>query len=327
MRKNITPKITAKRILWIALILFILMNIVAFFHAYKFTHFSLTETSKTRDPRKLSFSQKTNAILFGVNNPRPENKIIPDRPFETVKLKSNKIIECWLIKTKEPRGTVILFHGYSSDKSSMLGKAAILLDMGYNTLLVDFMGSGGSEGIQTTIGVWEAQEVKTAFDFLDSSGERNILLFGESMGAVAIMKAEAEFRLPATALILECPFGSLLETVETRFRTMHIPVFPMAQLLVFWGGAENDFNGFTHKPVQFAKSITCPTMLFYGEKDDKVSGKEIDEIYRNLQGPKKLVRFPLAGHGNYLEYIQNRMGNEYPFIHAGVSKKISAVPT
>jgi uncharacterized protein len=300
MRKNLTPKINAKRILWIALILFILMNMVAFFHAYKFTHFSLTETSKTREPKKLSFTEKTKTILFGVSNPRPENKIIPDRPYETVKLKSNKKIECWYIRSKEHKGTVILFHGYGSDKSSMLAKAVILLDLGYNTLLVDFMGSGGSEGIQTTVGVWEAMEVKTAFDFMESSGEQNILLLGTSMGAVAIMRAEAEFRLPATALILECPFGSLLETVETRFRTMHIPVFPMAPLLVFWGGAQNDFNGFTHKPIQFAKSITCPTLLLYGEKDDKVSGNEIDEIYSNLCGPKKLIRYPLAGHGDYL---------------------------
>jgi uncharacterized protein len=300
MRKNLTPKINTTRILWISLILFILMNIVAYFHAYKFTHFSLTETSKTGQPQKLSFTEKTMTILFGVNNPRPENKIIPDQPFETVKLKSNKQIECWLIKSKEHRGTVILFHGYGSDKSSMLGKATLLRDLGYNTLLVDFMGSGGSEGVQTTVGVLEALEVKTAFDFLDSSGERNILLLGTSMGAVAIMRAEAEFRLPAKALILECPFGTLLETVETRFRTMHIPVFPMAHLLVFWGGAQNAFNGFSHKPVQYAKSITCPTLLLYGEKDDKVSGKEIDEIYYNLQGPKKVKRYPLAGHGDYL---------------------------
>ncbi len=300
MRKNLTSKINTKRILRIALILFILMNIVAYFHAYKFTHFSLTETSKTREPKKLSFSEKIVTILFGVNNPRPENKIIPDRPFETVTLKSNKKIECWLIKSKDHKGTVILFHGYGSDKSSMLDEATLLLDLGYNTLLVDFMGSGGSEGVETTVGVWEALEVKTAFDFLDSSGERNIILLGTSMGAAAIMRAEAEFRLPVSALILECPFGTLLETVETRFRTMHIPVFPMAHLLVFWGSVQNNFNGFTHNPVQYAKSITCPTLLIYGEKDDKVSGNEIDEIFSNLEGPKKLIRYPMAGHGDYL---------------------------
>lgn len=294
-----TKKIS-RRILWIAGTLFILMNMVAYFHAYKFTHFSLADKNKTKDPKKLGWSQKINTLIFGINNPRPENNSTPDSPYETIKLRSNKIIECWLIRSREHKGTVILFHGYAANKSSLLDEANIFLKLGYNTLLVDFMGSGGSEGIQTTIGTWEAQEVKTAADFIDSTGERNIILFGTSMGAVAIMRAESQFKLHARGLILECPFGTLLTTVQARFRNMRVPGFPMANLLVFWGGAENDFNGFTHKPVEYAKSISCPTLLIYGELDDKVSRKEIDEIYLNLAGPKKLITYPLAGHEDYL---------------------------
>jgi pimeloyl-ACP methyl ester carboxylesterase len=42
--------------------------------------------------------------------------------------------------------------------------------------------------------------------------------------------------------------------------------------------------------------------MFYGEKDGRVDRKEIDEIYANLPGPKKLVTFPEAGHVNYLSH-------------------------
>ena len=38
----------------------------------------------------------------------------------------------------------------------------------------------------------------------------------------------------------------------------------------------------------------------YGEKDDRVSREEIDEIYSNLRGIKYLRTYPLAGHENYL---------------------------
>ena len=296
-----------KRIFWICLSLFILMNVSAYFHAYKFTHFNPDAALKTKDAKHLSFGEKAETIFFGINNPRPENKTEPSVPFETIKLKSNKEIECWKINTDSscidctsPKGTVILFHGYSGQKSSMLDKADIFLKLGYNVLLPDFMGSGGSEGNQTTIGFYEAEEVKTCVDYISSSGEKNIILFGTSMGAAAIMKAMNDHPLPVSSIILECPFGSMLDAVKNRFAEMNVPVFPMAYLLVFWGGVQNGFNAFNHCPSDYGKNIHCPALLLYGEKDEKVTREEIDEIFKNIAGEKKLITYPDAGHENYL---------------------------
>jgi pimeloyl-ACP methyl ester carboxylesterase len=263
-----------KTLLWLVLTVFILINAIAFFHAYKFTHFDSSERSKTKDAAHLSFVQKMGVVIFGINNPRQQNKTTPKGQFETIRLKSNKEIECWFIRTEACKGTVILFHGYSGEKSSMLDKASIFQSLGYNTLLVDFMGAGGSEGNQTTIGFKESYEVKDCVDFLNKRGEKNIVLFGTSLGATAIMKAMHDHQLPVSSIIIECPFGTMLQTVENRFATMHIPSFPMAHLLVFWGGVQNGFNAFSHNPVDYAKKIKCPTLLFYGAKDEKVSPGE-----------------------------------------------------
>ena len=92
----------------------------------------------------------------------------------------------------------------------------------------------------------------------------------------------------------------MLKTVKARFKTIGVPSFPMANLLVLWGGALNDFNAFKHNPIDYASSINCPTLLLYGEKDEKVSRKEMDAIFNNLSGDKKLATYPLAGHENYL---------------------------
>lgn len=264
------------------------MNIVAYFHAYKFTHFDAALKTKTKDAKHLSPFDTFKAVFTGVKNPRPANSILPTRNFATIKLKSNKEIECWFMKADSSKGTVILFHGYSGQKSSMLDKADVFLNLGYNTFLIDFMGCGGSEGVQTTIGFYEAEEVKSAFDYLIEKKEKNIILFGTSMGAVAIMKAQNDYNLDATSIIIECPFGTMLETVQARFKTMHVPSFPMPNLLVFWGGYQNNFDAFNHNPKEYAKHINCPTLLLYGEKDEKVSREEIDAIYQNLSGKKNL---------------------------------------
>ncbi len=136
------------------------------------------------------------------------------------------------------------------------------------------------------------------------------------MGAVAIMKAMKDFSLKATSIILECPFGTMLETVQARFKTMNVPSFPMANLLVFWGGIQNDFNAFKHNPANYAKSITCPVLLLSGEKDEKVSMNEINRIFKNLAGKKKLSIYPLAGHENYLiKYKEQWTDDVAAFLH------------
>lgn len=276
------------------------MNVVAAFHAYKFTHFAGSNMEKTKAPQKLSAVQKLKALILGVSNPRPENHIFPAGDYETINIKSNTTIECWRMKAAYAKGTVILFHGFSGNKSLMLDKAAIFLQLGYNTLLVDFMGSGGSAGNQTTIGFLEAEEVKACFNYVKETGEQNLYLFGTSMGAVAIMKAISDNHIRPTGIILECPFGSMYRTVCARFKTMNAPAFPMAGLLVFWGGLENGFWAFGHNPETYAKKIDCPTLLLYGAKDESVSRSETDEIFRGITGRKKLKIYPDAAHENYL---------------------------
>jgi pimeloyl-ACP methyl ester carboxylesterase len=205
-----------------------------------------------------------------------------------------------LLNAPNSLGTVILFHGYGGEKSSMLDKAYEFIKLGYSTLLVDFMGAGDSEGNETTIGFKEAIEVRDCFNYLKVKGEKRIVLLGTSMGAVAIMKAIKDYEIQPKGIIIECPFGTMYKTVCARFHLMHIPTFPIASMLMFWGGIQNGFWAFNHNPENYARKINCPVLLLYGEKDIKVSKPEIDTIYSRIPGPKKLVTFPLAGHENYL---------------------------
>lgn len=288
-----------KRLTYSFVLLCILLNVVAFFHAYKFTHFDASKTG-TKDIGQLSIGQKIRIAVLGVNNPRPILRKLPDTTFETIKLRTTKKLECWLIKSESSKGAVILFHGYGGEKSSMLDKAGIFLELGYSTMLVDFRGSGGSEGVQTTIGYDEAKDVKACYDYLTEAGNQSIHLFGTSMGAVAIMKAIADYGVNPSSIIIECPFGTMYKTVEARFKIQGVPAFPMAGLLMFWGGVQNGFWAFSHNPEEYAKSIACPTLLLYGGQDPKVSKEETESIYHNLQGEKKLIVYPLSGHENYL---------------------------
>jgi alpha-beta hydrolase superfamily lysophospholipase len=288
-----------KYLLRTLLVLFVLANVMAFFHARKFTHFDPDVTERV-DPSKVSFMKKAYIMFTGVSLPRPKTKVQPDRPFTTVQLKSNVSIVCWEMKAERPKGTVVLCHGYGGEKSDMLGRAYMFVDSGYNVLLPDFMGAGASGGNECTIGYKEAENVKTCVYYLRGKGEKNIYLMGSSMGAVAIMRAASIYNMPVKALVLECPFGSMRQTVKNRFEMVGFPAFPLSDMLVFWGGVQNGFNAFSHNPEDYAKKIKLPVLLLSGGIDDRVKRFEIDDIYFNLACKKQLIRYPLAGHESYL---------------------------
>ena len=300
-----------KKIIKTVAFLFLSMNIIAAFHAYKFTHFATDVAEKTKSPKELGFFGKVKTLLFGINNPRPSSRILPSKPYETVHLQSSQKIECWHVKIPNSKGTVAIFHGFSGNKGSMLDKSEAFNALGYGTFLVDFIGTGGSEGNETTIGFKEGQDVKACIDYLrQQQKEQNVIVFGTSMGAAAILKAAQTFDIQPNAAILECPFGTMYKTVCARFDHMNVPPFPMAGLLVFWGGIENGFWAFSHNPQNYAKAVHFPTLLLYGEKDIEVSREETDALFQNLGGVKFLKTYPDAGHENYLTRYNKEWTND-----------------
>ena len=294
------------------LLVLALMNLIAAFHAYRFTHYS-EGLNKTKEPAKLTTGEWLSALVFGIKNPRPENKTLPSCDFKEVAIQSNCTLKAWYILSDLDKGTVILFHGYGGDKSTLLERSEIFHNLGYNTLLVDFMGSGASEGIQTTIGFRESEQVKSTYDYISRCGEDNIILFGTSMGAAAIAKSFHETDLHPSAVILECPYSTLQRTISNRFELMGLPSFPMAGLLAFWGGVLNGFWAFNMNPEKFATDINCPSLLMYGEKDKNVQSDEIEAFYKNIQVEKILCVFPEAGHENYLIKYRNKWIEEVTY--------------
>ncbi len=164
-------------------------------------------------------------------------------------------------------------------------------------LLVDFRGVGGSSGNTTTVGVREAEDVAIAVNYTRSLDlKRPIVLYGVSMGTAAILKAVAQKKVNPDAIVLELPFTRLLDAVRSRLKARKIPTFPMAELVVFWGGVQHGFNGFVHNPVMDARQARCPVLLLYGKRDRWTTESEIDRIFNNFQGIKQKVVFPKAGH-------------------------------
>jgi uncharacterized protein len=275
-----------KRLYWFVSIAFLAINIVAYLGAYVLTHFS--------SPGKLSLGL-----------PRPTSSKLPidiglKYITQRIPISQTQWLETWFIPVQDSasKGTVILFSGNKSCKASqLLPPAQVFHDLGYDTLLVDFRGVGGSSGNTNTIGIQEAEDVILSMSYAQKSNRKHpLILYGVSMGSAAILKAVAHGKIYPDAIILEVPFAKLTNAVGSRVRAAHLPTFPLTELIIFWGGVQHGFNGFAHNPVQYASQVQCPTLILQGKLDKWTTATEIDRIYENLRGSKQLSIFPTAGH-------------------------------
>lgn len=293
-----------KRALRIFLILFLLLNIIAAFHAWKFTHFYNAGTfhNQHQRPEQMSVSEKAKMVLFGVRLSKSVIKYKPEVPYETIHLQtSNGLqLEGWWMPLAKAKGTVILFHGYNGGKDGPIPEAAYFRALGYNTLLMDFRAHGNSQGNVCTVGYKEAEDVMLAYNFVQKKNEKHIILWGVSMGAAAILRAVPTYHLQPDKVILECPFATLTDAVKSRMRAVHLPGSPLSEILTFWGGIENGFWGFGHNPADYGKQINMPALMCWGKHDNRVTQQETKTVFRQLgTSQKRLVTFEQSGHQSF----------------------------
>jgi hypothetical protein len=291
------------------------VNFIAYMQARAMTHF-VDGGDRTRPPESLGLLRKMKVLLIGVRVPRPVDGRTPfdvGLRYETFRFggQSGDDHAAWFIPTKSPKGLCIAFHSYASSKSSLLDSAKAFHDLGYDVLLVDFRGSGASRGNDTTIGYREAEDTAAAVNFASRRwpGESQVL-YGQSMGGAAILRAVAELHVRPSAIIIESTFDRMLSTVENRFHAMGLPAFPLARMLVFWGGEQFGYNAFKLNPIDYAAQVYCPVLVMQGGLDPRVTNAQAQNLFDHLAGPKQYDFFENAGHCGFLQTDPDRWNKD-----------------
>lgn len=301
-----TSKIT-KTIILILIALFIGFQWVCINQVRSLLEFS-GNGERTSQPEKMNVIQKVVIALFGVKNPRP---IISDTPesihleYEEIEIKTDdgELISAWLINSDNNDNVTILFHGFASSKSSQLEEARYLHSKGLTVLLVDFRGCGNSSGNKTTIGYYEANDVKSVYEWVKRRfPDSSIILFGQSMGAAAILRATAKYDIHPDGIIIESIFDNLRKTIENRFDAIGFPTFPSANLMIIWAKILYKINVNEHNPVDYATHIDCSILVMHGKQDSRAKVDEGLSVYEQIASRnKKWVVFDGLGHESLIK--------------------------
>jgi uncharacterized protein len=290
---------------WYALSLVLFWNALVAIRAWRFTNFSSRTTLQLN---KAGFLNNFTERFAGQYYYKSQNQHFPQSGYQSVYLftESGLRLEGWYIKTPQPKGTVIIYHGLMGSKQHMLRESEAFLQMGYNTLLMDFRAHGGSDGYQCTLGMNEAEDVKLAYEYIRGKGEENIVLFGSSMGAATITHAVSKFGLHPNKLILDMPFANYEDLIKNWFRKSKYPKQPTAKLFTFWAGVLNNEWLFDVKPSQYVRNIHCPILLQWGRHDELIMENDIRKIYNNIAATdKQLIIYENSNHMQFLHTEQD----------------------
>jgi alpha-beta hydrolase superfamily lysophospholipase len=293
-----------KWFLWILLAQIVLANISASIYAYKFTHFY--------NPPAPGFSShnifnKTWKLFVGPKFYKNIEEPEPSFAYENIQLRTSDHIpiDAWYSKTDSAKACVILVHGYTTNKSYTNDFGAMFKKWGYSVLSFDLRGHGRSGGNTTTFGMKETDELTKAFEFAKEKGHSKIIVYGGSLGASICIKATGEGKINPNAIIADMPFADLHHHFKSRAKVLGFPSEPFATLTTFWIGVERGYNAFTYRIPSYAKKVTCPILVEWGDKDQYVSREETESIFSNLGSKnKKLVVYPNIGHDSFLQMDQ-----------------------
>ncbi len=198
--------------------------------------------------------------------------------------------------------TLICCHGIHDNRGQWLDQVARLhARAGYGAVLFDFAGHGSSEGNLVTYGPRERDDVAAIMEWLRARGDVNmagLAIMGYSLGAIAATLAAAS--LPELrALVIESGFADLEHDIAQLFtRFTHLPGFPFANLVVWWGQRLAGVRLSEIRPALVIGQISPCATLIISDLNDELADEPYDgeRLYAAAGEPKELWQLADVGH-------------------------------
>lgn len=297
-----------KQIFLFIIIVIILFNIIALFHAYRFTHPVEERIYEYKGYKGLW--QKIKITLFGIpplkleinQTPNDFNLSYSNVTFATI---DNIKLHSWLVPANNSKGAILLVHGRGSNKASLLKYAEFLNKNNYNTLLLDLRVHGLSEGSYTSLGYYEKNDIEVAINFLKENDFENIGALGFSMGGASLLSYLKSNKNDVNALVIDSVYNNIYDAIAKRFKIVYgFPKFPFATTLTFYGGLLLNFNAFELAPEKFVSQIHVPILIINKETNELITIEDTVKMYNNANFPKEI--FIVKNATNLKEY-ENRV--------------------
>jgi len=237
-----------------------------------------------------------------ISPPRYHGTITPDvfgLEYERVEFTTEDsiVLKGWFVPASDPKATIILLHGFGTDKSDLLEIALFLLRENFSVLLFDFRAHGESGGKHCSLGFFEKLDLMAAVQFLKNRGESWIGTMGLSMGGtVALLEAASNTDIYAT--VSEGAYLSFRSAVRDFAKAYyHSPEFPFIPPAVWAAGKRLGIKpGALDLSLYVGKISPRPILIIHSKDDREIKLRNALTIYKSANEPKELWLVDKAGH-------------------------------
>ncbi len=226
-------------------------------------------------------------ISMAIFHPRKEWRPPPTWAYDySIEVAPGVEIGCRLHKCDKAAPTILYFHGngeivYDYDQTCLF-----FLGSGINLFVADFRGygtSGGSPSIPSMLS--DAHSIFREFKrvILQHGFSGKVFVMGRSMGCSSAVELAAYYPEDLSGLIAESGAASVSRWID---------------LLISKGKAE-DATELERRHIEKIQSITIPTLVMHGERDELIPLARALEFYETLTTKEKtLETIPGAGHND-----------------------------
>ncbi|MEA3306579.1 MAG: alpha/beta hydrolase [Elusimicrobiota bacterium] len=198
----------------------------------------------------------------------------------------------WFIPSVEGESdkTIIICHGWGSNKGEIFRDTHFLSEKGYNLLYFDFRASGESKGVFSTIGYLERKDFNAAYEFLKthkSEEAKTIGLLGLSMGSSVVIYAASKNK-EIKCLVAENAFYSYTRVIANwSWLRMKMPYWPLVPMTLFFVRMKLKANPDEYSPRYNIGKVTRPILFVNAEHDDLVPIKDGKKLFNLCASEKK----------------------------------------
>jgi len=208
------------------------------------------------------------------------------------------IIECSFYEQSYIEGPcpcVIYLHGSGCSRVEALQYVDLILGQPVSLFTFDFTASGKSEGMYSSVGWFEQDDLDCVINFLYGTGKvTKLCLWGRSMGATTALLYSAKYP-QIECLILDSAFSHFKKLIkEIANKKASIPGFLTGSAYNMIRKTIQTKAGFDIeelKPIDHVESIKLPALFGVAKDDDFVLPKHTKNLYDAYLGQKNLVIF------------------------------------